>query len=125
MMRKKILIIDDSDSDREILKNILRNDFSILEAKSGFSALNLISEKKKELDAIFLDISMPVFDGFTVLETIKEKKITNICVFMITSEATKENVEKAAGYRVAGFVKKPYDGDDIIKRVKEALGDSE
>ena len=125
MIRKRVLIIDDSDSDRAILKNILRNNFSVLEAKSGFSAINVISEKKKELDIIFLDISMPVLDGFAVLEAMKEKKITNICVFMITSEATKENVERAAGYHISGFVKKPYDADDIIKKVNEVFCEPE
>ena len=124
-IRKTVLIVDDSDADRGVLKNILRNGFNVLEAPSGFAALNVISEKKKELDAIFLDISMPVLDGFTILESMKEKKITNICVFMITSEATKENVEKAAGFHIAGFIKKPYDADDIIERVKQALGDFE
>ena len=122
-IHKTVLIVDDSDSDRGVLKNILRNDFNVLEAQSGFAALNTISEKKKELDAIFLDISMPVLDGFAILESMKEKKITNICIFMITSEATKENVEKAAGFHIAGFIKKPYDADDIIERVKQVLGD--
>lgn len=124
-MRKKVLIVDDSDTDRDVLKNILRSDFNVIEANSGFAALGVIAEKKKELDAIFLDISMPVFNGFAVLENIKEKKISNICVFMITSEATKENVEKAAGYHIAGFIKKPYDADDIIERLKEALEECE
>ena len=124
-MRKKVLIVDDSDTDRDVLKNILRSDYNVIEANSGFAALGVIAEKKKELDAIFLDISMPVFNGFAVLEKIKEKKISNICVFMITSEATKENVEKAAGYHIAGFIKKPYDADDIIERLKEALEECE
>lgn len=124
-IRKTVLIVDDSESDRGVLKNILRNDFNVLEAQSGFAALNLISEKKKELDAIFLDISMPVLDGFAILESMKEKKITNICVFMITSEATKENVEKAAAFHIAEFIKKPFDADDIIERVEQALGDFE
>lgn len=118
---KKLLIVDDEEPDRETLKSILRSEFSILEADSGFSALKIISEKKNELDAILLDVSMPVMNGFGVLKNMKAKKIRNICVFLITSEATKENVEKAAEYHVSEFIKKPFERDEIINRLKTKL----
>ena len=44
-MRKKVLIVDDSDTDRDVLKNILRSDYNVIEANSGFAALGVIEEK--------------------------------------------------------------------------------
>lgn len=119
--RKKILIVDDSETDREVLKNILRSDYTVLEANGGFAAMNIITEKKNELDAILLDISMPVLNGFSILENMRDRKIRGIRIFMITSEATKDNVEKAAGYHVTGFIRKPFDAEDVLKRIEEKL----
>lgn len=120
-MKKKILIVDDSEPDRTVLKSMLHEDFKIMEADSGFSALQIMSERKSELDAVLLDISMPVLDGFGVLQNMKEKKIKGISIFMITSEATKDNVERAAEFGVSDFIKKPFERETILERLKTKL----
>lgn len=120
---KKILIVDDSEADRTALKTILHEDFKVLEANSGFSALEIMAARKSELDAVLLDVSMPVMDGFAVLQNMKDKKLNNLHVFMVTSEATKENVKKAVQfYNIADFIKKPYERDDVLQRVRSKLG---
>jgi len=115
---KRLLIVDDSEINRELLKNILINDFDIIEADNGYSALEIIFKEKNFLDAILLDISMPILDGFNVLQLMKDNGITNIPVFMITAEATKPNVKKAVQFNVSDFIGKPFDSEEILRRLK-------
>jgi len=115
---KKLLIVDDSEINRELLKNILINDFDILEADNGYSALEIIFKERNFLDAILLDISMPVLNGFNVLQLMRDNGIEDIPVFMITAEATKPNVKKAAQFNISDFIGKPFDSEEILKRLK-------
>ncbi len=118
---KKILIVDDSEIDREILKGILEGEFLTAEASNGYAAFEMILKQGEYLDAIMLDVSMPVLDGFSVLQLMHSKNI-NIPVFMITAEATKENIEKAAMLNVSEFIRKPFDREDVLTRLKAKLG---
>lgn len=120
--RKAVLVVDDSEIDREILKSILSDDFEILEAVNGKAALHLILEEINYLDVILLDVSMPLMDGFSVLQFMKDNKIGNIPVFLVTAEATRDNVEKAAWYNVSEFIGKPFKREEILKRLKSKLG---
>lgn len=119
---KKILIVDDSEIDRSVLSSILSDDFEVEEIDNGYSALEYMQKKGDTVDAILLDVSMPVIDGFSLLRLMRENKIENIQVFMITSESTKDNVEKAIQYNVADFIKKPFDRETVINRLKSQLG---
>lgn len=119
---KKLLIVDDSEIDRAVLSSILSDDFDIEEIDNGYSALEYMQKKGDSIDAILLDVSMPVIDGFSVLRLMRENQIENIQVFMITSESTKDNVEKAMQYNVADFIKKPFDRETVLKRLKAQLG---
>ena len=119
---KKILIVDDSEIDREVLKSILENEFELLEADNGYSALDIILEQKEHVDAVLLDVSMPFLDGLSVLRILRENNLDDVAVFMITAEATKDNIEKASQYRIAEFIKKPFDREDILNRVRSKLG---
>ncbi len=122
---KRILIVDDVEIDREVLKSILCNDFEVLEADNGYAALQLILQEKEDLDAILLDISMPFLDGLSVLQILRENNLENVRIFMISAEATKDNVEKASQYHIDEFIRKPFDREDVLKRVKEKLGVSQ
>lgn len=118
---KRLLIVDDSEIDRVVLCNILENDFEIIEAENGYEALEIIMDEQHYLSAILLDVSMPVLDGFDVLRLMNENKVRNIPVFLITAEATKANVEKAAQYNITEFVRKPFDSAEILRRLKTKL----
>lgn len=122
---KKILIVDDSEIDREVLKSILADEFRVVEADNGYSALETILKKEEDLDAILLDVSMPVLDGLSVLRILRENDFDNVPVFMITAEATKDNIEKASQYNISEFIRKPFDREDILKRVRSKLGVTE
>lgn len=119
---RTILIVDDSEIDRTILRNILEDNFEVMEAENGFSAIEVVTENRKKLDAIMLDISMPHISGFDVLRLLRDNDLSHIPVFLISAEATKENVMRAAQFNVSEFISKPFDKDDILMRTKSVLG---
>lgn len=114
--------MDDSEIDREILKNILGDEFQIIEAYNGYDGLEIILKREEHLDGILLDVSMPVLDGFSVLRVMRENNIKYIPVFLITAEATKDNVVRAAEYNVSEFIVKPFERDKVLKRIYYKLG---
>ena len=118
MEYKKLLIIDDSEIDREILKNILKFDFYIYEAENGYKGLEMTIDKHKELDYVLLDLHMPILDGFHVLEIMKEKKLLDIPVIIITAESTGENLQKTVPYCIRDFICKPFEPDAIRNRLR-------
>lgn len=123
MMRKKrLLLVDDSEIDREILKNILQDTFEVMEATNGGEAVAAIIKNKDNLDGILLDVSMPVLDGFGVLQEMKDKNINDITVFLITAEANKDNVERAVHFQISDFIKKPFEREEVLMRVCLKLG---
>ena len=120
--KKRLLIVDDTEIDRIILKSILCTEFEIDEADSGNTAFEYIMQRHNQLDAILLDISMPHIDGFDVLRFMKEKGVDNIPVFLVTADPTRDNVEKALQFKIAEFIGKPFDKDDILRRLRSRLG---
>lgn len=120
--KKRLLIVDDMEIDRIILKSILCRDFEILEANSGNAAFEYLTTRGDQIDAILLDIAMPHIDGFDVLRFIADKKLTHIPVFLVTAEPTRANVERALQYNIAEFIGKPFDREDILRRLRSRLG---
>lgn len=120
--KKRLLIVDDMEIDRIILKSALCREFDIQEANSGNAAFEYITTRGDQLDAILLDIAMPHIDGFDVLRFIADKGLTHIPVFLVTAEPTRDNVERAFQYNVAGFIGKPFDREDILRRLRSRLG---
>lgn len=117
---KKILIVDDSDIDREVLRNMLDEEFEVVEVNNGYSALDVILKKGERFDAVLLDVSMPFCDGINVLRILRENNM-DVQIFMVTVEATKENIEKASRYDIADFIKKPFDKNEVLKRLRNKL----
>jgi len=120
--RKELLIVDDTEIDRIILKSILSQDFDIVEANSGNMAFDCLTTRGDQLDGILLDLAMPNIDGFDVLRFIADKKLTDIPVFLVTAEPTRENVERALQYTIADFIGKPFDREDVLRRLRSRLG---
>ncbi len=120
--RKRLLIVDDVEIDRIILKSILSKDFDIMEASSGNMAFDCLTTHKDQLDAVMLDLAMPHIDGFDVLKFMEDKGLTQIPVFLVTAEPTRDNVEKAVQYHVAEFIGKPFEQEDVLRRLRSRLG---
>lgn len=120
--RKTLLIVDDTEIDRMMLRSFLSAEFDVLEAESGNAAFSYITTMGKELDGILLDISMPHINGFDVLKFMADKDVSNIPVFLVTAEPTRDNVEKALQYHVAEFIGKPFKREDVLRRLRSRLG---
>ena len=119
--RKQLLLVDDSEIDREILKSILEKEFEVVEANNGYSAVKMIQSGILKFNALLLDLQMPILDGFAVLSILSQNHLNNIPVFIITSEPTKQNIERAAQFGVSQFIMKPFDSDAVISRLKSVL----
>ena len=120
--QKKLLIVDDMEIDRVILKSILAADFELVEADNGNAAFEYLTTIGDQLSGILLDISMPHINGFDVLRFMQDKNLNNIPVFLMTAEPTMENVQKALQYNVAEFLGKPFDREDVLRRLRSKLG---
>lgn len=120
--KKHLLLVDDTEMDRIILKAILDEEFTITETSNGYAAIEIITDNKEVIDAVLLDISMPIVSGFDVLRLMKENNLDDIPVFLITAEPTRENVLQAGQFGITEFIRKPFDSDEIIRRLKSKLG---
>ncbi len=121
--RKRILIVDDSEIDREVLRSMLEEEYEVVQADNGYYALDIILEKGEKFDAVLLDVSMPFLDGISVLRVLRENHLQDVQIFMITAEATKENIEKASRYNIADFIRKPFDREEVLKRLRTKFRD--
>lgn len=118
---KRLLLVDDSEIDRRILRNILSKRFEITEVGNGYAALELLMNKKSGIDGMLLDISMPVLDGFDVLRVMTENKI-KLPVALVTAEATAENVKFASQFGISDFISKPFDSQTVLDKICRIFG---
>ena len=73
-MKYKVLIVDGADINRELLAEILKDDYDVIQAREGRQALDIIQEEKEKLSVILLDLIMPQMDGFSLLKDLAGKE---------------------------------------------------
>ncbi|MCQ2801435.1 MAG: EAL domain-containing protein [Bacilli bacterium] len=118
-LKKTVLVVEDNDINREILKSILDERYIVLEATNGKEALDIVKNNAEFISLILLDIQMPVLDGYGFLDEYnKHEDYKKIPVIVTTSEGDEE--EHALEKGASDFVTKPYKPNVILKRV-EAL----
>ena len=114
----KILVVDDSEMNREILSSILGDEFDILEAADGKECISVIRKHGRDIALVLLDIVMPEMDGFEVLEFMnKHEWIDDIPVIMISSEDSAASVKKAYEMGVSDYINRPFDVEVVHRRV--------
>ena len=119
MATKTILLVDDTESNIDILVELL-SAYDLLVATDGQSAIEIAHEEK--IDLILLDIVMPEMDGFDVCRKLKSSDQTNtIPIIFITARTDEESIEKA--YEVGGldYVTKPFKQKELLARVSTQL----
>ena len=120
--KQKLLIVDDSELNRDILKEILGSSYDYLEAENGNKAIEIL-EVHPEIDLMLLDINMPQMNGFQVLEHMRELQwIDEIPVVMISSEESVEIMRKAYDLGITDYISRPFDAVIVKKRVQNTLG---
>ncbi len=117
-----ILIVDDSEINRDILRETLQNEYSIIEAENGKQAVELIEKYQDDLALVLLDLIMPGMDGISVLEEMNDRGLINeIPVIMITSETAAEFVDKAYYLGVTDFITRPFNAQIVHHRVNNTV----
>ena len=113
-----ILIVDDCDMNREILREILSSDYSIMEACGGEEALSMIHQFGTGISLVLLDIVMPGLDGFEVLSYMnQDHTIEDIPVIMISSEDSEAFIRRAYEMGASDYVSRPFDAKVVYRRV--------
>lgn len=115
-MYAKILIVDDSSTDRMIISNIL-NDCEIFTADDGIEALDILS--RQEIDIIILDINMPRMNGFEVLENLaKDPELKKIATLILTNYDETENEIRGLELGAVDYIRKPLNIASLRKRIE-------
>ncbi len=121
MNRQKILIVDDSEMNREMLKAILGEGYKYAEAVDGAQALRML-QQDMHIDLVLLDINMPKMDGFAVLEHMNQFRwIDEVPVIMISAADDRESIKRCYSLGVADYIRRPFDSYIVQRRVKNTL----
>ena len=117
---RTILIVDDNDLMRTLLRGILRSDaYQIIgEARNGIIALEFIAKSKP--DIVFFDVMMPEMGGLEALQAIKAKH-PEIIVIMITGNPSVENVKESIQGGAGGFIIKPFNSAKVLDTLVRAI----
>ena len=114
----QLLVVDDSEMNREILKEILGKEYRILEACDGNEALEMLEQYGTEISLVLLDIIMPQMDGFEVLAYMnRDKWIEDIPVIMISSEGSESYIRRAYELGASDYISRPFDTKVVYQRV--------
>ena len=120
-MRNIVLIVDDVEVNRDILAMILEEEYPIIEAENGRVAVELMEKHQDEIAVVLLDLIMPEYDGYAVLETMNERNWINIMpVLVISAEAKGEVEQRCLDLGVSDFIRKPFNAM-LRKRVKNIV----
>lgn len=118
----RILIVDDSEFNRAILKEILEETYEIIEADGGNEALHKIDEYGMKISLVLLDIIMPEKDGFEVLKYMEEERlISDIPVIIISSEDSANYIRRAYEMGVSDYINRPFDANIVYQRVSNTV----
>ena len=116
-----ILVVDDSDENRDILTRRLQvSGYSTLEASDGHKAMDLL--KNNDVSIVLLDIMMPEVDGITLLSQIRDdSEFNDVPVIMVTAIDVINVAQDCLRKGACGYVTKPYDMDLINQKIKQCL----
>ncbi len=118
--RKRILAVDDAAIILSHISQTLQNDYEVITANSGGRALKYLEQEKPDL--ILLDIQMSPKDGIETLREIRAMKDrADIPVIMLTGMEDKTFVVESAKLGVCGYILKPFDSDDLLKRIQRVF----
>lgn len=117
-IKQRILVVDDSEMNRAILCEMLKDDFEIIEATNGQECVSLIEQYGKEISLVLLDIVMPIMDGFEILMYMNRNHwIEDVPVIMISSEESENYIRKAFKFGVSDYISRPFDSKVVYQRV--------
>ena len=122
MSNKKILVVEDTEDNRQILRDLLgMAGYDMIEANDGAEGVAQATAHKPDL--ILMDIQMPVMDGYEATRRIKaDPNLKAIPIVAVTSYALSGDEEKARAAGCDGYIAKPYSPRQMLAKVREILG---
>ena len=120
-MTKCILVVEDQEDNRQILRDLLASaDYEMMEAENGQEALAAVARRRPDL--ILMDIQLPVMDGYEATRRIKANPDWNaIPIIVVTSYALGGDAEKARAAGCDDYVTKPYSPRQLLAKIREYL----
>ena len=120
--KPSILIVDDSEMNRVILSEMLKDEYRVLEADNGRTALDMVDRYGDELSLVLLDIVMPGMSGFEVLADLSRRSIIdNLPVIMISSEDSDDVVLRAYELGASDYIGRPFGSRVVRRRVSNTI----
>ena len=92
-VRKRIMVVEDNSLNREMLRMILADSYDIVEAENGQEAINILKSGSIRIDLILLDVVMPVMDGFTFLERLRNDEILKLIPVIVATQSDGDDNE--------------------------------
>ena len=122
MYGKTVLIADDEENIRRLVRNMLGEQYTVLEAQDGEVAVDIARSQKPDL--ILIDLMMPKMDGYTACLSIKTDQATKeIPVVILTGIGNEFNKKFAQEMGADGYITKPFSADELLLQVKQVLGE--
>jgi two-component system cell cycle response regulator DivK len=121
MDRKKILVVDDTDWNRDLLVQLLEDEYTVLQAVDGEQGVKAAEQDQPDL--ILMDLGMPVMDGWEATRKIKANdSLKHIPIIAVTSHAMVGDEIEARKAGCDDYLPKPIDEDALLKKIKTFLG---
>ena len=120
--QKQILIVEDNELNRAMLREILSDEYQVLEAENGQEALDVLKQYKESVALILLDVMMPVMDGYSFLDRVKaDDELALIPVIVMTQSDREADEVAALAHGATDFVPKPYRPRVILHRIASII----
>jgi putative two-component system response regulator len=117
-----VLITDDIELNRVILREILHADYDLLEARDGLETMQVLKEHGDSISAVLLDVIMPNMDGFQVLDQMQENQmLEKIPVLLVSADTSVAFERQGYEHGAFDFIHKPFDGTIVKARLKRAV----
>ena len=122
MEKQKILIVDDSEMNRDLLIDILEDQYDIVETDNGAEAVALLSQQRTDFSLLLLDIMMPEMDGFEVLTYINKYHWNDtFAVIMISADDSPANIKHAYDLGAFDYISRPFDPTIVQRRISNTM----
>ena len=120
--KMKILIVDDSELNRELLASMLEDEYEIYQVENGKKAIDILEENREQFKLVLLDMNMPVMDGYEVLSIMKRRKwLDKLPVIVISAEIRGESVKKAYELGASDYFVRPFNVAIVLRRVRNTI----
>ncbi len=119
---QKILVVDDAEWNRELLHEILKDEYMVEMAENGMQAMEKLQDAREEVAALLLDLHMPGMDGYAVIEAMKKQGIfQRFPVLVISSENTAAVENQCLELGISDFIHRPFEGSIVKNRIRNTV----